>query len=147
MERSDAYRRLARVRDEFDAARFALAHVLGLLGSGDITQPMQVTRSHVRLCSRHLEITYVLRLYAEYEGVLMDYWSTGMRRRSRPRMRILMERIASNQTMSLGHLADAHQVRDFRNEIVHRNLREARLTFGDCASRLGRYLSWLPVRW
>ncbi len=148
MERSDAYRRLARVRDEFEAARLALAYTLAQMQAGvPINGPQNMALPEMRLSARHLEVTYLLRLYAEYEGILMDYWLGGMRRRTRPQMKVLMDRIASNQTMSAGNLFDAHRVRDFRNDIVHHNVRDPRLTFRDCASRLGTYLRWLPVRW
>ena len=148
MERSEAYRRLVRVRNEFDAARVALAYTLAQLEAGvRIVRPGHVALPELRASSNHLEITFVLRLFAEYEGVLMSYWANGMGRVTRPKVSVLMNRIADHQSMSQADLGAAHDVRTFRNEIVHEEAREPRLTFPDCASRIGTYLRWLPVRW
>ncbi|HTW93781.1 MAG TPA: hypothetical protein VMD30_03235 [Tepidisphaeraceae bacterium] len=58
-----------------------------------------------------------------------------------------MNAIARRRQMSGEHLAGAHEVRDFRNDITHEGVREVVITFGDCKARLARFLSWLPLDW
>jgi hypothetical protein len=59
----------------------------------------------------------------------------------------LMNAIAARRAISPDHLAAAHAIREFRNDIIHENLRAPRFTFPDCARDLGRFLSWLPNEW
>jgi hypothetical protein len=44
-------------------------------------------------------------------------------------------------------LALAHQIRDYRNDVIHESLRDARFDFPNCLRGLGRYLRWLPLNW
>lgn len=111
----------------------------------------QLKPSHFRDCVDHLEPTYLLRLFAEFEGILRDLLAV-LRPSPRPRrtrMEILMDRIAAVRQVPSDVLAAAHQVRDHRNSIVHRRAGEMppELSFGECRSRLSFYVSFLPRNW
>src|SRR5262249_16538805 len=136
MERSEAYRRLTRVRDEFLAARASMAYTLRQVWAASINPPLSVTLEQLNLGSKNLEITYVVRLFSEFEGILLDYWQTEMNRSTEPTVRTLIDRIADSRRMSPEQIADAHHVRDFRNDIVHEQLRELRFPMDECGSIL-----------
>ena len=87
-----------------------------------------------------------MRLFSEFEAVLRDFWTVTVRP-TRPDMAVLMNSIAARRGMSPAHLAGAHSVREFRNDIIHESMRGLCFTFSDCARDLGKFLSWLPEQW
>lgn len=155
MDWKTAFSRLGGVRDELEAARLSVAHAQRALDAGeDFLGRAAVKPSHVRDCARALEFTYLLRLFAEFEGVLRDYWRAA-RPSPRPRrthISTLMNRVAIVCSIPADALADAHEVRDYRNALAHHgndgvSAAGDPLRFHECKSRLGVFLSHLPTRW
>ena len=150
MTKREAYDRLKYVRQELDSARFALAHTIRLVE--DDLKTLQAagkggtSLSELIRCQNNLEINYILRLFSEFEAAIRDYWEHEVRN-TRPRMQILMDRVADRLSMSAAHRAAAHEIREYRNEIIHQNPRALEYTYGDCAKALGMFLQWLPQNW
>ena len=46
-----------------------------------------------------------------------------------------------------GHLADAQQVREYRNDLMHTGSPRLTLTFAEWCARIGRFLGLLPLAW
>jgi len=151
MLRIAAFRILARVRDELDAGRFALSATLGgLTRDGEArvaASKAGVTEGELRRCARNLEITFILRFFAEFEGILRDYWGQGLGRMTQPPMSVLMDGIAGHRRMAEADKDLAGDVRRYRNDVIHEDLRDARMDFPQCARAIGRYLRWLPDDW
>ena len=151
MRRSEAYRRFERIRDELECARSALTillrdwHVHGT--SLATSRGRNLTVTDFRRCLSNLELTYIVRLFAAFEGTLRDYWLRGVGRKTEPGMKLLMEGIASRRRMDRTTLDNAHLIREFRNDIMHESVQSIRFDFAATASVLGAYLSWLPVEW
>jgi hypothetical protein len=146
-----AFATLARVREESIAARFALHETLRLWNAVPEI-PMEaraadVTDGALRKTLANLEITYVLRLFAAFEGILRDYWESGLGRATEPPMQQLLDSVAAQRKMSPADLDAAHEVREYRNELIHEDLRVARFDMQQCVSALGSYLRWLPQSW
>src|SRR5947207_121868 len=96
MTREQAHRALAGVRAEFDAARAGVEEILARISRGaHAAIPAATKVADLRQCAQNLEITYILRLFAEFEGVLRDYWIGGRKRKTVPNMRPLMNSIAA----------------------------------------------------
>ncbi len=66
----------------------------------------------------NLESTYIVRLYAEFEAGLRDYWNNHLNRATHPPMVQLLQSLA-NQRVSTDRLEDADAVREYRNFLVH----------------------------
>jgi len=151
MQRSEAFDILRRIRDEFSAAQFAVTDLLRRppcdLQLLKAKEELGLTTGRFQRCAANLEITYIIRLFCEFEAVLLDYWEHGLGRPTRPKARVLMERIAAGRGMAPDHLTKAHDVRAYRNEIVHEGSRTSRLSFRECSTHLGRFASWLPTQW
>jgi len=149
MYRRRAYDLLTRVRDEFDAGQFALRRVLSEWDhDADLVIAAQqgyVTETEIRRCADNLELTFVLRLFSEFEAILRDFWTQGMGRATEPTMTQLLDSIAARCAVHPDDLAMAHNIREFRNQIIHESLRELRFDYPRCARALGKYLSRLPV--
>lgn len=150
MTRDHAFNLLKGVRDERNAGRVAIAQTLKEIDANiaflqAITQA-GVGKSELQRCARNIEITYVLRLFSEFEAILRGYWAA-VGRKSNPRIMPLMNRVAVRCLISSADLARAHDVREFRNDIIHENLRNMRLSFDECKRNLGVFMRWLPIEW
>lgn len=66
----------------------------------------------------NLESTYIVRLYAEFEAGLSDYWKNHLNRTAHPSMFQLLQSLA-NQRISTDRLEDTDAVRVYRNFLVH----------------------------
>jgi hypothetical protein len=66
----------------------------------------------------NLESTYIIRLYAEFEAGLRDYWANHLQKATHPPMAQLLQSLA-DQRVSFDRLADADAVRKYRNFLVH----------------------------
>src|SRR5579862_5590183 len=125
MTRDEAFNLLRRLRDEFEAGTFAITRVLDDWNSNSdlfvAAHARGVTDEELRRCARNLELTFVLRLFAEFEAILRDYWRRGLNRPTRPDMEPVIESIARRRRMAPIDLANAHEVREYRNDIIHEN--------------------------
>ena len=100
MTRQDAFESLKAVQNEFRTARFAVSLADRAAQVDPTTLPEEgeaIRPSHLRDCLANLESTYVLRIFAEFEWVLRDFWQSV---RPSPRIRqtrteILVNRVAA----------------------------------------------------
>lgn len=152
MKRENCFKYLEAVTNEYGAAKFSVAHVQhevmrdsGFLHSAE--NPLKP--SFIRDCACHLEITYLLRLFAEFESVLRDYYAFARPspRPRRTRMETLMLRIAGLCNIPEDPLKKADAVREYRNAVIHHRERKTLMTFNECKSCLARFMSFLPRNW
>jgi hypothetical protein len=147
----EAFQYLDRVQDELAAARFSLDRAVREAHFDPTILAVfeyPLKPSYIRDSLENLEPTYVLRLFAEFEAVVRNYWESVRPGRSRrTRMELLLDRVAARRYMPAGVLSDAHDVREFRNRIVHDRVRAATLSFQDCKRQLAVFISYLPRQW
>jgi hypothetical protein len=67
----------------------------------------------------NLEATYIVRMYAEFEAGLRDYWKTHLKHDTHPTMLQLVRHAIPNQMFSQDTIDDADAVREYRNYLVH----------------------------
>jgi hypothetical protein len=151
MNRNEAYRRLGDVREEYRAAIFSLSETLRACNSNPATHHaghrQHVSLGNLQSCFRNLQITYVVRLFAEFEAILRDYWLNARKRTTRPPMMDLINSLAAYRTMPADDVQYAHEVREYRNDVIHSHLQDPRFDFSVCSSRLAKFLSWFPQTW
>jgi hypothetical protein len=150
MTKREAFDRMRRVRDELAAARFSLSYTLRVVNENlsalqaagkDGTSPSELAR-----CRENLEINYILRIFSEFEGAVRSYWVSQVRN-TRPNISTLMDRVADRLDITAPVLVAAHEIRNFRNDVVHQNPRALTFDYSDCAKSLGNYLGFLPQNW
>lgn len=150
MNRQEEIQKVKGVQREFEAARLCIAEFLHTIHTNSdipVFSDSDIRPSHIRNCGNNLEITYVIRLFAEFEATLRSYWAA-LRPSPRPRRtpaETVIDRIAAHEQMPPPVLRNAQVVREYRNSIVHDRLRTPRLTLYDCSSHLCRFLSHLPL--
>ncbi|MCX7044654.1 MAG: hypothetical protein NTX50_04085 [Candidatus Sumerlaeota bacterium] len=115
------------------------------------TQPELLDKSLCRIkdfqdCHQDLETTYLIRIFAEFEATLRDYWENACSRQKRPIMEMLMNRIISRCQVWPAVAEKAHMVREYRNSLMHGGA-AAPVTLSEARSYLCQFLSHLPYTW
>ena len=102
--------------------------------------------------TENLEATYIIRIYAEFEAALRDYWLTYRKQTTRPKMYQLVNHAIPDQSFSQDVIDNADDVREFRNFLVHDiedELGEDRISFTvqQAKSNLCAYIARLDPAW
>lgn len=141
-------RRVKAVDREYKAVHFSMNHLQIALKQDPGSLSGDLEMRDLSVAEEHLEGTYIIRLFAEFETCLRKFWENALQRSTRPRMRDLIDGISSSCRIPFDQVGVVHSLREFRNSLVHEN-EEAfdPLTIGEARSRLCRYLSFLPGEW
>jgi hypothetical protein len=100
----------------------------------------------VLIASQKLEGTYVIRLFAEFESGLRQYWAT--RWTTHPRTADLLTGLAAQRHIPDLQLENAHLVREYRNALVHeRDDDPDPIPLATSRGFLCHFFSFLPPQW
>jgi len=95
-----------------------------------------------------LEATYVIRLFAEFETGLRDYWKNGLNRDAWIAVRDMIDSLASRHRISDAVRQTVHAVRKYRNALVHEEDAESSIvSLGSARGFLCRFLGFLAPDW
>lgn len=98
--------------------------------------------------AQHREATYLVRLFAVFENGLREAWLLAFGRHSRPPMVNLVNAIAARRNVPVDYRSGVHQVRAYRDSIVHDDSEPCDpATVEDARRFLGRFFSFLPEDW
>jgi hypothetical protein len=98
-------------------------------------------------CRDSLEATYLVRLFAEFEAGLRHAWRSLVRNTSPP-TQALLDAVAGRFFIPRSWLDKAHEVRRYRNALVHESDESvAPIGIAQARGRLCRFLSRLPRDW
>ncbi len=119
-KRQRRLQRIAAVAEEYLAAVSA-AKLLGEKLKGDPNYGVEWgwTQRAGEAFAESLEATYIVRIYAEFEAGLRDYWKTYCRQSTYPTMRQLVNEAIPNQRFSQERIDRADEVRLYRNFLIH----------------------------
>jgi hypothetical protein len=96
----------------------------------------------------NLEPTYVIRLFAEFEAGLRQAWELAFHRTTSPNVRDLIDSLAAQCYIPQNWHDRTHEVRSYRNALVHEGGGEAQaIGIREAGSRLCRFFSHLPHHW
>ena len=110
--------RIKAVEREFGAIRFGIDRLLVAVNDDPSILENQVGRPDIATASRHLEGTYIVRIFSEFETALQHFIRAFHVRKPRGAETLV------NRVRDRGHIpqpdADAvHRVREYRNVLVH----------------------------
>lgn len=95
-----------------------------------------------------LEATFIIRLFAEFETGIRDYWNKGLHRSPRARIRDIVESLASRRRILDAIKINVHAVRRYRNRLVHEEDADADLvSIEEARGSLCRFFGYLPGDW
>ncbi len=149
---SEVYiQRLRAVQMEFNSAREAISFVQRNWQKYDIYADLvRLKPAHFDEAGRHVEMTYFVRLYAEFEGVLKDHLAMNHPTvivADKPKVDKLIRLVlkAENITLDPNLRRKMDNVRTYRNSIAHRAHAAApSVPFVDALSSLNKFLARLP---
>lgn len=135
-------RRLLAVERECDAALVAIDLLTDRLRADpSFLLPKLKARDAASLLD-NAEATFLIRLFAEFEAGLRDVWYDVLHKSTRPNMEVLIDRIAARNGIAGPVLDRVHEVRLYRNALVHTGSGlMARIDLKDARGRLCRFLS------
>jgi|SRR5579872_2949905 len=152
---SDRYvSRLRRISDELDGTTKAIALLSRMYDRNEAALELRdahLSRSFLYEIARNLEITYFVRLTAEFEGILKDHL-----RSNHPQHRCAAGGIwkideflsavwrAEGLRRNAALRAKLGEVRDYRNSIAHRSPPVVHVTFREALKRYNTFLAQLP---
>jgi hypothetical protein len=105
-----------------------------------------VMPADVRRCLDNLENTYLVRLFAVFEESLREVWAAAFAKTTYPKTKQLLDGCAARQHVRHDDLINAHQVRDYRNAIVHGG-QALQITLPQSRAFLCAFFGWMPKHW
>lgn len=151
---SDAYvRRLARIKEEYQAASGALAYVsvhwyqFNIFNFGGLDT---VGAEDVQRAANDIEATYTIRVFSAFEGILKEHLA-----KNHPGLSVaedataarLIDRVAKLQRPPISDTfrSRVHDVRKYRNFLVHPGaFMPTFVQFSEALARLTRFADKLP---
>lgn len=141
--------RIGAIEREFLVARTAVADFVAGLERGTTDLPADTSVRDVNATADNLEGTYLVRLFAAFEAGLRSYWSS-IRDTERVRATDLINSIATRRGVPDDVCDEVHEVRKYRNGLVHEGESESEaepVTLATARSRLRTFLARLPNEW
>ena len=147
MRRFEWLNRLKAVEREFEFVRFAIEQTERLLGEADSDLPTHLSQDDARSAKRRLAATYLVRIFAEFEAALRDYWRSVRDKTTQRPVSTLIESLARYCAVSEAIYLDANDVRERRNRIVHDGELPTAVDIGLVRGQLCVFLSHLLRGW
>ena len=146
MERSERMKSVEREYGVAEMARLTLEEALtrdsGLLtGQG-------LTVVDLRTYRGKLHDTYFIRLFAEFETGLKDYWKNGLGEDPTTRIMDVIASVGARHRVLDAWRINVHAARKYRNRLIHEEDAEGDpLTLVQARRYLGRFFGCLPDDW
>lgn len=142
------------VGNEYESARFSLIYVMANWQKQNIhSDKTIVSPENLKLAANHLEVTYIIRLFATFEGLLKQYISEYHPTISLPvreeKMKVgwYIDRVAQFQSPHISNQLRMRvfDIRSSRNDLIHSGRATGlTMTFKEAINTLAKYLSFLP---
>jgi hypothetical protein len=101
----------------------------------------------MKALAEELPDVYFVRMFAGFESSLRDYWQTNVRA-TKPSTEQLVTSIAGRRGIPQDTLDAVHEIREFRNFLIHEGYAvKKRFTIEEASGYLNTYLARLPFEW
>lgn len=92
--------------------------------------------------------TYFIRLFAEFETSIKDYWKNGLSEDPKIRIMDVIDSLAARRRVLDTIRAQVHAARKWRNKLVHEGDSEAaQVELPDARRSFGKFPGFLPDDW
>ncbi len=92
--------------------------------------------------------TYFIRLFAEFETAIKDYWKNGLNEDPRTRIMDVIDSLAARRRVLDSVRVNVHAARKWRNKLVHEDDSDAiEVEITRARSSFGKFLGFLPDDW
>lgn len=137
---------------EYLAVEFAVQRQREAIQAGNVLDAHRTTLRDLDSAAVRLEATYVVRMWAEYETTLRSY-RRFVTRDPDDQLRTVdlinwVAGVRQGRAVSEEARADVHEVREYRNSLVHERAQPApQVSIGVARRRLNTFLAKLPAHW
>jgi hypothetical protein len=139
--------RIKAVEREYGAIRLGTDRLIAAVNDDPAILAGPVKRPAIKIASAHLEGTYLIRVFSEFETALRQFARTfhiGEQRRAET----LINRVRDRGRIPPADATAVHQVREHRNVLVHdRRFSAVAVTIRDATRFLCRFLSHVQAIW
>ena len=148
MRRLDCHGRLKQVENSYQTALQTVTVLIGFVEKQpQLRHDHQLDLSAMRTLVVELHDIYFARLFASFESSLRDYWRTAIKD-TKPMTAQLLSAIAARRGVEQDTLNDVHEIREFRNYLIHEEHEvKRRFTLEEASRILNKYLARLPLEW
>jgi hypothetical protein len=70
-------------------------------------------------------MTYLIRIFAEFESGLREYWKSISKKKTRPQVSDLIKSISSRRRADFKEIKNVENVQNYRNKLIHDEHSEA----------------------
>lgn len=112
-----------------------------------VLRSLLIERRDVERYRGELESTYLIRVYAAFEAGLRDAWRHRFGRKTYPKMEVLIDCVRDLCGVPLELAESVHEVREYRNDVVHDTGTAPPVPLDSARHRLCAYFSRLPLDW
>jgi hypothetical protein len=148
-KKTDRSERMKSVEREYGVAEMARAALEEALSqhSGLLTaKGLNVV--DLRTYRSKLHDTYFIRLFAEFETGLKDYWKNGLGEDAKTRIMDVITSVGARHRIIDAWRINVHAARKYRNRLVHEEDAEGDpVTLVEARRYLGRFFGYLPDNW
>jgi len=148
-KRQQRLERIRAVEREFLIARLALDYFkLQQRSQPELMHDTDLEIADLNRAVQRLEGRYFTSLFAEFEAGCRDVWENFLVQSTVPRMRDLIDGLGSRRSIPASDQQDAHDVREYRNSVIHeRNDEVDAMPIRDATNRLCKFFRWMPLDW
>jgi hypothetical protein len=113
----------------------------------DLRYDYELDLSEMRNLERELHDAYFVRMFARFESSIRHFWRTTVRD-TKPPTEQLINSVADRRGIEEDVKDTLHEIRDFRNFLIHEDHDiKRRFTIEEASKTLNKYLARLPLQW
>ncbi len=148
MRRFDCHDAIKQTKSSYQTALQTVSALIGIVEE----QPQylydhNLDLKEMRLLAEQLHDVYFVRMFARFESSLRHYWRTKVRD-TKPSTQQLLSSLAGKIGVPQDTLDTVHEIRDFRNYLIHEEHQiKRRFTIDEASRHLNTYLARLPITW
>jgi hypothetical protein len=148
MHRLDCHGRIKQAERSYKTALQTVSAFIALAEQQpELVLDNDLNLPELRALATELHTVFFARMFACFESSLRHYWWTSVRE-TRPLTRVLLDSIAGRRGVPLDTLLTVHEIREFRNYLMHEEHEAVKhFTIDGAIGQLNRYLARLPLEW
>jgi hypothetical protein len=148
MRRLDCHNAIKQVKGSYQTALQTIKALVAIVTEHpEYLYQHDLSLADLKSLAKELHDIYFTRMFACFESVLRNYWRTKVRN-NKPRTEHLISSIAGKLGIPQDILDAAHEIREFRNFLIHEEQElKRRFTIEEASGYLNTYLARLPLQW
>lgn len=148
MRRLDCHDAIKQVKTGYQTALQTVRVLIGIVEEKPACLfQHNLSLAELRVLGGELHDVYFVRMFARFESSLRNYWKISVRD-SKPLTQQLISSIAGRRGVPQDTLDAVHEIRNFRNYLIHEEHEvQKHFTIEEASRPLNTFLARLPLEW